>query len=227
MKTLHYILFVAVAAVLFSSCSSLSISRKRYSRGLNIDWTSAKEEKKKETVVRVNPRPKSVDVVKTEDEENSVETADKDDLAQSVEEEAINDDSDMELAPEAVSATETVLTSAEKKRSPVKEIRAIAKLKKQLRDARADVSMGMAGKTAGIDSTTNDSDVALIILIILALIPPLTLLAVYLYYGEINIHFWLNLLFLLLAGGVFLGGASVGLGLPIIHALLVVLGVFG
>jgi uncharacterized membrane protein YqaE (UPF0057 family) len=63
----------------------------------------------------------------------------------------------------------------------------------------------------------------LILLVILALLlPPL---AVYLYFGEINVHFWINLILCLVGGGV---GVVVGYwGLAIIHALLVVFGVFG
>jgi uncharacterized membrane protein YqaE (UPF0057 family) len=76
--------------------------------------------------------------------------------------------------------------------------------------------------TNGINQT-NDSDVNLILLVILAiLLPPL---AVYLYFGEINIHFWINLILCLVGGGV---GAVIGYwGLAVIHALLVVFGIFG
>lgn len=41
------LLFTALIAILFSSCGSLSIGSKRYSRGLNISWFSGKDEAKK------------------------------------------------------------------------------------------------------------------------------------------------------------------------------------
>jgi uncharacterized membrane protein YqaE (UPF0057 family) len=72
---------------------------------------------------------------------------------------------------------------------------------------------------------SNDSDVALLLLIIIALfIPPL---AVFLYYGEFNGQFWISLILTLLAAGLLGVGFIFGWGVPIIHALLVLFGVFG
>ena len=59
------------------------------------------------------------------------------------------------------------------------------------------------------------------ILIILAIvIPPL---AVYLYFGEINIHFWLCLLFCFVGFGLL----NLYWGFGALYALLSVLGIFG
>ena len=45
MKNSNCICIIAIMALVLSSCGSLSISQKRYSRGLNIDWFAAKEDK--------------------------------------------------------------------------------------------------------------------------------------------------------------------------------------
>ncbi|MFM6983814.1 MAG: hypothetical protein ACKOXF_06760 [Chitinophagaceae bacterium] len=46
MKYIKQLFSLAILAILFSSCGSLSISQKRYSNGLNISWFSGKDEVK-------------------------------------------------------------------------------------------------------------------------------------------------------------------------------------
>ncbi len=97
---------------------------------------------------------------------------------------------------------------------------AIAKELKQNKQA-----MNHHANTATTDQS-NHSDVNLLLLVILALLlPPL---AVFLYFGEPNIHFWINLILWIVGGGLILGGGFLyGIGFAVIHALLVVFGVFG
>ena len=61
MKTSNYISIIAIMAFILSSCGSLSISQKRYSKGLNIDWFAAKEDKGAAQKVSVR-KSKKVDI---------------------------------------------------------------------------------------------------------------------------------------------------------------------
>ena len=57
MKYTKHLLILSAVMVLLSSCGSLSITQKRYSHGLNIDWFTAKDEK---TTKVAKPRPNKV-----------------------------------------------------------------------------------------------------------------------------------------------------------------------
>jgi uncharacterized membrane protein YqaE (UPF0057 family) len=220
MKTSNYLLLIIIASVVFSSCSSLSISRKRYSRGLNIDWFTAKEDKA--TAVKVN-KTKTAPAKDAKDDQSENETIAEEPTIIEQEDAVIDKGSVVNAEPAEIVVDEPELQS--KQKAPTTtfgKLKAIKKLRKEVKN-NFNLSQSSVNKTAPAE-TNNDSDVALILLVILAfLLPPL---AVYLYFGEANLHFWLNLILWLLAVGVIVGGFYIGYGLPVVHALLVVFGVF-
>ncbi|MES2618593.1 MAG: YqaE/Pmp3 family membrane protein [Bacteroidota bacterium] len=213
MKSKHYITLSLVLALIFSSCGSLSISQRRYSRGINIDWLAyGKAEKPEEKKANVAKKKAGLPT----ETKNTV--ANSDNTAGTVQ----SNENGTVVASESTASTSTQEKKAVKqhvKISPVKKALTIAKEFKEKKQA-----MNHHANTATTDQS-NDSDVNLILLVILAiLLPPL---AVFLYFGELNIHFWISLILVLLWGGFYASVGIGGIGLAIIHALLVVFGVFG
>ena len=218
MKTSHYISIIAIMAFVLSSCGSLSISQKRYSRGLNIDWFAAKEDKGAAQKQSTRKSKKVEDVLVAEAPTAKQELV----IAETKKESFVLSP----VASPSVVTPEVVKSSMVKAGKQVKAKSAIGS--KIVSSIKANASKMIQKAPIKIASAnginqTSDSDVNLILLVILALLlPPL---AVYLYFGEINIHFWINLILCLVGGGV---GVVVGYwGLAIIHALLVVFGIFG
>lgn len=217
MKRINHILLTALVAVLLSSCGSLSISQKRYSKGLNISLFRpkvepasnqiAKADKKKAEPVAGTPVTAPESVVYSEETGMTESTSP---VVSSV--------------PDANLTTEPQ-TTVEKKSSKGLLKKAAATVK-----ARQTIKKIAAEKRNITQSPTSthepDSDVMLVLLVILCFIlPPL---AVFLYYEEINNQFWLNVL-LLLAGVILYAWGISGLFLlaALVHALLVVFGVIG
>jgi uncharacterized membrane protein YqaE (UPF0057 family) len=216
MKTSNYISIIAIMVFVLSSCGSLSISQKRYSRGLNIDWFAAKEDK------GASQKSSARKIKKTESVQVAESPAQMDELVLSE------------------TKTETYVASpvlASKSLAPVSVKNSGVKANKQVRTKSAlgsKIASGMkvnANKilqkaplkiaSASSADDSHDSDVSLLILIILAIvIPPL---AVYLYFGEINIHFWLCLLFCFVGFGIL----NLYWGFGALYALLTILGIFG
>ncbi len=218
MKTSNYISILAVMAFFLSSCGSLSISQKRYSRGLNIDWFAAKEDKGAAQKASVRKSKKVENVLLAE--------------APTAKEELVIGETKKESFIISPVASPSIVKPVAVKYSTVKASKQVkaksaigSKIVTRIKANASKMIQKAPVKIAGTNSVnqTNDSDVNLILLVILALLlPPL---AVYLYFGEINIHFWINLILCLVGGGV---GVVVGYwGLAIIHALLVVFGIFG
>jgi len=216
MKTTNYISILAIMAFILSSCGSLSISQKRYSRGLNIDWFAAKEDKGATQKASVR-KSKKVEKVLVAD-------------APTTKEELVIDETKKEsfvLSPvvsPSVAKPEVVKSSTVKASKQVKAKSALGS--KIVTSIKVNASKMMQKAplkiaTASSVDATHDSDVSLLILIILAIvIPPL---AVYLYFGEINIHFWISLLLCFVGFGVL----NLYWGFGALYALLTVLGIFG
>lgn len=206
MKTKIYILSLAIVAILFSSCGSLSISQKRYSRGLNISLFRSKDEKpieKKATIAHKNSGKKV--------EENSTVSTKP----------VVEETKVVATENDFSSNSDINITTNSESKNEVKSQPKLASTKSKKREINNIINKLQAKSNT---NTTNDSDVALILLIIIAIfVPPL---AVYLYYGEINTQFWFSLILTILAGGLFFVGRAIGWGFPVIHALLVLLGVF-
>jgi uncharacterized membrane protein YqaE (UPF0057 family) len=222
MKTSNYILFIVVASFLFASCGSLSISQKRYSRGLNIDWFSAKGDKKTQaaTTIKVKKTPsKKQDEAPVKAEEAIAENqAPVETQAEIIV--AVPD----QVSVETVKAETVEVPKQRPAKKIAKQLKAMNKIRQEMVAGKLSIAQSRVDKNTP-DASTNDSDVALILLVILALLlPPL---AVFLYFGEANGHFWLNLILWLIAIGAIFGGLAFGFAVPVIHALLVVFGIFG
>lgn len=220
MKNLNKIALLVVSVLVFSSCGSISISQKRYSRGLNIDLFVQKDNQKqdKKEGVRIKPAAPvaSVDNIKSEAELLSVQAE-----AVSNVPETLNTASEQMLAANTSGVQLKFAVAGKAKRtgkagvfSGIKTLKSMARPK----------SIRKAASVSHADAT--HSDVGTLLLVIIAiLLPPL---AVFLYFGEFETHFIISLLLVLLAGGIFLGGGSAfWWTLAVVHALLVVLGMLG
>lgn len=216
MKTTNYISILAIMAFIFSSCGSLSISQKRYSRGLNIDWFAAKEDKGAAQKASVR-KSKKVERVLLADapaskEELVVEEPKKESFVLS------SVASPSAVKPEVMKVS-TVKASKQVKAKAAMGSKIISSIKANASKMVQKAPLKIASTSSVHES--HDSDVSLLILIILAIvIPPL---AVYLYFGEINIHFWISLLLCFVGFGVL----NLYWGFGALYALLTVLGIFG
>lgn len=214
-------LFLALI-IFLSSCGSLSITKMRYNRGFNIDWFGGKDDAGKATVKKEKTKKPAVQIAKDEEKIQEEE-------ATYTYEEQVEVSNDL-VATESI---ESFVPAAEMpKGNKAKRVQKVATKiaakapSKSTHSVAAKVKSSFSSMSHKAEaSETNDSDVNLILLVILCfLLPPL---AVYLYFGEINAHFWISLIFILLFGG-FYGSFGLGFGgLALIHALLVVFGIFG
>lgn len=217
MKKTNGILAFAALMILLSSCGSLSISQKRYSRGLNIDWFSKKDEPRK------TPQPK-VKKVKEAPVENIV----GENIPASQEFESVEDIQTDQSFQDNSSVTETqsapAQSSAASMKKQAKAVKKSAAFKAKELRKELKQKLNVSKKTEA--NSESNSDENLILLVILALfIPPL---AVYLFYGSPETHFWINLILFLIFGGLWFGGGFFyGIGIAVIHALLVIFEVIG
>lgn len=221
MKNLNRISIVLVAVILLSSCGSISISQKRYSRGLNIDLFTHKDEKpqNKKEGVRLKPAARTAFEAPANAETELLamqpETTPVVEETQSL---ATEQMSAVDASDANVKATGVTHKAKHKGKaglfSGIKALKSIAKPQ----------SLSKATSVSKADAT--HSDVGTLLLVIIAiLLPPL---AVFLYFGELETNFIISLLLVLLAGGIFLGGGSFfWWTLAVVHALLVVLGMLG
>lgn len=214
MKYTKHLLILSAVMVLLSSCGSLSITQKRYSRGLNIDWFTAKDEK---TTKVAKPRPGKVkttpELVTPKSETSEPEMA----VVQELPETATPSP---ELIQEPVKVTSGLSTPSKVK--PQKQGKsALLNITQKSTQPSKVKQIKEAIKAA----KANDVDLETIVLIILCIVvPPL---AVFLYYMEANGQFWLNLLLCLLGVIAFFYLSRFFFLLAVIHALLVVLGMIG
>ena len=217
MKKTNGILVFAALMILLSSCGSLSISQKRYSRGLNIDWFSKKDEPRK------TPQPK---VKKVKEAPAETVVADEKPISQvfeSVEEiQTVQNAQDNSTVTENQSAPAQSKTSSVKRHAKASKLATAFKAKELRKELKQ--KLNVSKKTEAENQTSADEN--LILLVILALfIPPL---AVYLFYGSPETHFWINLILFLIFGGLWFGGGFFyGIGIAVIHALLVIFEVIG
>ena len=220
MKNSKLYTLMAAAAILLSSCGSLSITQKRYSNGLNFDWFAAKEDKGGRNKSETSKPEKTRKTIVFKPLETS--------SPQSVTE--VTTPANAPVAAPTVAAAPALEQShvAAVKTSPGKLNKSSASFSTLKENAKALIKKNPLSKASrSAADQSDDSDVSMIILVLLALfIPPL---AVFLYFGEIETHFWINLiLWVVIGGGIYsAGGGILGIGLATIHALLVIFGVFG
>lgn len=220
MKSKFYIISMLTLTFILSSCGSMSVSRMRYSRGLNISLFEKKNAAVEERKARVAEKQKTSgnsNVAQNTDSETPVNVAAAQTGFADRNENVFRMQVPTDNSPE-------ISTPVTKKVSVIKTIRQIkhAVYETRYTNQKAPVSF----KSGNImTKAASDSDVAMLLLVLLALLlPPL---AVYLYYGSINIQFWISLILTLLAIGAFAGTIYLGWIIPVIHALLVIFGVFG
>lgn len=228
MKLIRTSIVIFTAAFFLSSCGSLSVSKKRYSRGLNIDWFSSRDDAGKSQPIKKKER-----VSKSVQNNSPAKTG------------AIAEESGVyvfsETEPIENLHTDLALTDY---KPLINEKEINRKISKHKEAGKVTFLQKMAAKKIGrvvrkhtvISPETNqtttavhashDADTNLILLVILALLlPPL---AIFLYFGELEVHFLINILLILLGGGLWLASGGISyIGLAVIHALLVVFGIFG
>jgi uncharacterized membrane protein YqaE (UPF0057 family) len=220
MKNLNKLIVLLVSVFLLSSCGSLSISQKRYSRGLNIDWFSKKEENKEIPQTKANKK-KQAEIEALANKTNEEVELSSEDISktEAVESTEVVEQVNVEPAIEEPVKTTQFSKSTKPSKQAVRQVRkqAIQTLKKDIQAKNSTLSPSNSNKT-------NELDVLLLVIIAI-FIPPL---AVYLYYGSPETHFWINLILFLVFGGLAFSGGFYGwAGIAFIHALLVIFGVIG
>jgi uncharacterized membrane protein YqaE (UPF0057 family) len=183
MKQSKYLFLAIVFAFLFSSCGSLSISQKRYSRGLNIDWFAKKDEAKAAPKAKKIKEPATV--VAQTPESNPEELA------------VIVDNQDVQ-APSVEAQNQDVQVSPVKTASVRKTVRRIKSVLKEspVQSNAVSSTAAVSHLKEAVKQNAKPQDVSdnTILLVILSLFPILALIAIYLHEGEINSKFWIDLL---------------------------------
>lgn len=218
MKNLNKLILLLVTVFMLSSCGSLSISQKRYSRGLNIDWFSKKEEKKEIPQTRANKKKQAEIEALAQNNVEEVESSDTDVDFVATEIENV----DAVEAPEMIEQPVQSDSKSTPSKNNKKEKRQIRK--QVIQTLKKDIQAN--GSTLSPNNSNQTNEVELLLLVIIAIfIPPL---AVYLYYGSPETHFWINLVLFLVFGGLWYSSGFFGwAGIAFIHALLVIFGVIG
>lgn len=212
----------AILALFLSSCGSLSISQKRYSRGLNFDWFASKDGNANDNQ-KATKKPRKEAQKVAEDNNTTSYVAETQPEEATEENYAGNTQRTSATSTPAVIKENTKSNNSTKSKRVRKPLSIVKELKKEIKAASHKKTIAASSPNSSDES--NDSDVNLILLVILAIL--LAPLAVYLYFGELNVHFWISILLFFLGGGLFLASGGGYIGLAIIHALLVVFGVFG
>ena len=188
-----------IVILLFSSCGSLSISQKRYSNGLNIDWFAGKDKKA--------DSPKVAKKTKKNHQVAVLETmANEDVLTQTSE----------YVSASLPSEPIKVVLSQSNTTEQVKHNKSMVKTRVNLTSEKSGINKLSAIKTIskikkyGIAKTDDSVN---ILYLIMAFFPFLCLIAIYLYDGrELTTNFWVDLVLHLTIIG------------EIVFAILVVLG---
>jgi len=220
MKYTKHLIIVSAMLILLSSCGSLSITQKRYSRGLNIDWFSGKDvetvaakksPKKKEikTSVAQTETPASTDQTATDENVVEYNTVVANDITEPTETVAV-------AIPESTKETKKQQRKIERMVKVAEKLAVITPSKK----SEAKVNH----KESAQPNKAAEAGLITIVLVILALfIPPL---AVLLKDMELSSAFWLNLLLCVLGAVLYsLFGVLGGLLflIAVIHAILYIL----
>lgn len=190
MKISKYILFVLSAAIILSSCSSLSISQKRYSRGLNIDWFASKDKKKETPATTIRVKKSETKVAdKAKDDVSPAQVAVAEEVQQAAGQEATTAVIPSDNKKEGKSVAKAQKSQARTSHSTMPS-------RKEIREAKKAVSQAREQLRANAPQETNE--VSTLILVILCIIAPLGILAVALHEGEINDKFFISILLHLL-----------------------------
>lgn len=224
MKKTQKIGLILALLVFLSSCGSLSVTRMRYNRGLNIDWFGHKDDAGRATVKKEKVKKPTVVVAeneaKTEAENEAIveeQTVQSIENANPAEIEQVVGNTAAKAAP---SQKKMTVQKNKVKSTPAKrEHRVVNKVK------AAVTTMSHKQQTA--QTNEDEEGIMLVLLIILALfIPPLALAI----HSGIDGAFWTDLLIWLV--GILLYGVLGNLGyilivIAVVYAILLILGLIG
>lgn len=189
-----------IAILLLSSCGSISISQKRYSNGLNIDWFAGKDKKAESPkVAKKTKKINQVAVLETIANEE-VQTQSNEFVSAALPTESVEIDlSQSNTKGQVKQHRSKVKVSANKTQekvgvSKLSVIKSLNKIKK-----------------SGIAKTDDNVNV---LYLIMAFFPILCLIAVYLYDGqELTTNFWVDLILHLTIIGAMVFAVLVVLGI--------------
>lgn len=189
-----------IAILLLSSCGSISISQKRYSNGLNIDWFAGKDKKAESPkVAKKTKKINQVAVLKTIANEE-VQTQSNEFVSAALPTESVEID-----------------LSQSNTKGQVKQHRSKVKVSANKTQEKVGVSKLSAIKSlnkikkSGIAKTDDNVNV---LYLIMAFFPILCLIAVYLYDGqELTTNFWVDLILHLTIIGAMVFAVLVVLGI--------------
>ncbi len=189
-----------IAVLLLSACGSISISQKRYSNGLNIDWFAGKDKKAESTkVAKKTKKNNQVAVLETIANED-IQTQSNEFVSAALPSESVEIDLSQSNIKEQLKkhiSKVNVRTNTTKEKLGVNKLSAIKNLNKI--------------KKSGIAKTDDSVN---ILYLIMAFFPILCLIAVYLYDGqELTTNFWVDLILHLTIIGAMVFAVLVVLGL--------------
>jgi len=187
MKKNQLLTSAIVFGVLLSSCGSLSVSKMRYTKGLNIGLFSAKEAKPEEIKAKKAEKKQSNSVLVADNElKNEENKLAKDNIF---------------LETNAVVSTQNSTENVVEKKSKNANgksisIKKINKAVKLLKNSQSNTSLNH--QFVQSNGEANESGLPVLLLVIMCLIPLLGLLAIYLHDGEIGTPFWIAFILYLL-----------------------------
>lgn len=189
-----------IAILLLSSCGSISISQKRYSNGLNIDWFAGKD--KKAESPKVAKKTKRINQVA---------------VLESIANEDVQTQSNEFVSAALPTESVEIDLSQSNTKGQVKQHRSKVKVSDNKTQEKVGVSKLSAIKSlnkikkSGIAKTDDNVNV---LYLIMAFFPILCLIAVYLYDGqELTTNFWVDLILHLTIIGAMVFAVLVVLGI--------------
>lgn len=189
-----------IAILLLSSCGSISISQKRYSNGLNIDWFAGKD--KKAESPKVAKKTKKINQVA---------------VLESIANEDLQTQSNEFVSAALPTESVEIDLSKSNTKGQVKQHRSKVKVSANKTQEKVGVSKLSAIKSlnkikkSGIAKTDDNVN---ILYLIMAFFPILCLIAVYLYDGqELTTNFWVDLILHLTIIGAMVFAVLVVLGI--------------
>jgi uncharacterized membrane protein YqaE (UPF0057 family) len=189
-----------IAILLLSSCGSISISQKRYSNGLNIDWFAGKD--KKAESPKVAKKTKKINQVA---------------VLETIANEEVQTQSNEFVSAALPTESVEIDLSQSNTKGQVKQHRSKVKVSANKTQEKVGVSKLSAIKSlnkikkSGIAKTDDNVN---ILYLIMAFFPILCLIAVYLYDGqELTTNFWVDLILHLTIIGAMVFAVLVVLGI--------------
>lgn len=189
-----------IAILLLSSCGSISISQKRYSNGLNIDWFAGKDKK-----------AESHKVAKKTKKNNQVA------VLETIANEEVQTQSNQFVSAALPTESVEIDLSQSNTKGQVKQHRSKVKVSANKTQEKVGVSKLSVIKSlnkikkSGIAKTDDNVNV---LYLIMAFFPILCLIAVYLYDGqELTTNFWVDLILHLTIIGAMVFAVLVVLGI--------------